>query len=71
MKLTQKEYELQIPFGHDDGEGSGWPNLMRHYKTGGTPWVIILNSSHEVTFNNFHIDEDQAIELITEELTKN
>ena len=37
---------------------------MRNYKTGGTPWVIIIDKGGKVVFNNFHIDEKQAIQLV-------
>ncbi len=70
LRKTQLDYNLKIPFGHDNGNAySRYPNLMRNYKTGGTPWVIIINKEGKVVFNNFHIDANQAIKVI-EQISK-
>lgn len=62
LRPTQEEFDLPIPFGHDSV--GNYPNLMKDYKTGGTPWNIILDKEHKVVFNNFRIEAASAIKLI-------
>lgn len=63
---TQKEYNLKIPFGHDEGNKltRNRSDIMYKYKTGGTPWFIFIDKNNEVIFNNFHLDIDKAIEYL-------
>jgi thiol-disulfide isomerase/thioredoxin len=60
---TMAKYGLKVPSGHDPGSkySSGVPNTMRDYRTGGTPWVIIISKSGRVVFNGFNVDPDKAI----------
>ncbi len=62
---TAKKYNLRIPFGQSVGE-SGTPQIMRKYRTGGTPWVVVINKTGQVVFNDFHVDADAAIAGINE-----
>jgi len=66
LKSTQKKYDLDIPFGHDPGTKSSYPDIMTKYKTGGTPWVIIIDKDGTVKFSHFHIEPKQANELLKE-----
>ena len=34
---------------------------MLDYRTGGTPWMILINPQRQVVFNEFGIDVDNAI----------
>jgi len=58
-----KEYELTMPVGHS-GSRSERPGLMSTYRTGGTPWTIIIDRDGIVRFNDFHLKPQQAISLI-------
>lgn len=40
--------------------------LMRNYRTGGTPWVIIIDKDGIVRYNDFHIQPDKAVQIIEE-----
>ncbi|MDP6360864.1 MAG: hypothetical protein QF473_37475 [Planctomycetota bacterium] len=42
---------------------------MRNYRTGGTPWTIIIDRKGKVRYNDFHIQPAAAIRLF-EELLK-
>jgi thiol-disulfide isomerase/thioredoxin len=66
---TAKQYNLSIPVGHSgiDGRRSGF---LRDYRTGGTPWTIIIDSEGVVRFNDFHIDPDKAQHLIEQLLAE-
>jgi len=66
VKETAKKYELNIPFGHDPGDDSYYvrSQIMTDYKTGGTPWVIIIDKAQTVRYNDFHLPAENAIEAI-------
>ncbi len=62
-KQTADRYGLIIPVGH-----SGLPRqpspVMRSYRTGGTPWVVIIDRAGTVRFNDFHLQPDIAVAII-------
>lgn len=61
----QKEYGLKIPFGHDAGnDNESVSNIMRNYKTGGTPWFIFIDKEDNVVFSDFHLNVDAAIQYL-------
>ncbi|WP_299885899.1 peroxiredoxin [uncultured Lacinutrix sp.] len=65
MVETQKQYDLQIPFGHDAGDdGKSHSNIMKNYKTGGTPWFIFIDKHDNVVFSDFHLNPDAAIQFL-------
>ncbi len=66
MKEIQKQYELNIPFGHDEGnqESQFISSTMQDYRTGGTPWFIFIDQENRVIFNDYHINVDKAIEYL-------
>lgn len=66
VREMQLRYELSIPMGHDPGmrNADGYPNTMRAYRTGGTPWQVLINPEGQVVFEGFHVDPDKAIEFL-------
>ncbi len=58
-----KRYGLKIPMGHS-GTSDKRSVLMSKYRTGGTPWTIIIDKKGVVRFNDFHISQKNATELI-------
>jgi thiol-disulfide isomerase/thioredoxin len=58
-----KQYSLEIPIGQS-GEQDRPSELMGRYRTGGTPWVIIVDRGGVVRFNDFHIGVPQATQMI-------
>ncbi|MCH7870168.1 MAG: TlpA family protein disulfide reductase [Planctomycetes bacterium] len=62
-KRIAKRYDLDIPIGQSGENGKRSP-LMRAYRTGGTPWTVIIDRNGVVRFNDFHAKEPQASELI-------
>jgi thiol-disulfide isomerase/thioredoxin len=60
---TARRYELKIPVGHDGAHGQR-STLMRRYRTGGTPWTIIIDRAGTVRFDGFRIDAERAATLI-------
>jgi len=70
VRELQLRYELPIPMGHDPGspDGERLPSTMLNYRTGGTPWVIIIEPGGTVAYNHYHIDGDRFIALLKEQL---
>ena len=65
MLETQKKYELKIPFGHDAGDdGKSRSNIMTNYKTGGTPWFVLIDQHNNVVFADFHLNVDATIDVL-------
>ena len=66
VKEIQKQYDLKIPFGHDVGDQStqNISSTMYHYRTGGTPWFILVDQEGKVIFNDYHLNTDKAIEYL-------
>jgi thiol-disulfide isomerase/thioredoxin len=64
VREIQLRYDLQMPMGHDPGLQGGQPQTMVDYRTGGTPWMILINPERQVIFNDFGIDVDKAIAFL-------
>lgn len=65
MIETQKQYELEIPFGHNAGDdGKSRSNIMTNYQTGGTPWFIFIDKHDNIVFSDFHLNVDAAISFL-------
>ena len=56
-----------VDAGPDDNHHS---TLMMRYRSGGTPWTIIIDQDGIVQFNDFGIESEQAIKLIDRLLTQ-
>lgn len=66
VRELQQRYELDVVMGHDPGdqETHSYPSTMVNYRTGGTPWLILIDPTGQVVFNGFHVDSDKLIEFI-------
>ena len=60
---TAARYDLDIPIGHSGSAGQ-FSSLMRNYRTGGTPWTIIIDKQGVVRFNGFRIEAEDAIHVL-------
>jgi len=58
------EFGLKIPVGHDPGPNGRRSETMNRYRSGGTPWTVIIGSDGVVKFNGFHITPRRAFTLI-------
>ena len=68
VREIQLRYKLDIPMGHDAGdpEGDHRPRTMRDYRTGGTPWIVVIAPSGQVVFNDYHMDAPRFIARMRE-----
>lgn len=57
---TRERYPLKIPFAHDSGDGEG-SAMMKAYRSGGTPWFILIGPDGRVLFNDFKISAEGLI----------
>lgn len=63
---VRTKYGLEIPIGHDAGndENGNRSTILKEYKTGGTPWIIVIDRQGTVAYNNYRLAPEKAIELI-------
>ena len=66
LRTNQLKYGLEIPMAHAAGDPQTHtpPAIMSAYRSGGTPWKVIIDPAGKVVYNDFHIDVDRTIELI-------
>jgi len=66
LKINQEKFDIHVPMAHDSGKGSSsrLPKTMTDYRSGGTPWAVVIDKQGTIVFNGFHIDTEEAKELI-------
>ena len=72
LRRNQLKYDLKIPMAHAPGNQLSHeiPGIMRSYRTGGTPWAVIIDPSGLIVYNGFHIEAANAIGLINQLIAK-
>jgi hypothetical protein len=72
LRPNQLKYELKIPMAHAPGNRDTHeiPAVMKNYRSGGTPWTVIIDPQGKVVYNNFHIQPHRAVALIERLLKK-
>ena len=65
VRKIQLKYDLKMPMAHDPGIDRSF--TMMDYRTGGTPWIILIDPSRRVVFNDFSINADRVIDFINEQ----
>jgi thiol-disulfide isomerase/thioredoxin len=70
VRSTQERYKLPIIFGHDPATNKSGKGTMQLYRSGGTPWHVIVNPQGVVVFNDFRINAKAAISHIKSQLEK-
>jgi len=73
VRELQLRYELPIAMGHDagnpdDSNGDHRPKTMVDYRTGGTPWLILIDPAGVVAFNHYRVNRTKLIEFIREQI---
>jgi len=62
-KETLESFDLEIPMGQS-GDNDRRSVVMTRYRTGGTPWTIIIDKKGIVRYNDFHISPDSAVTIM-------
>ena len=57
-------FGLDISVGHDGSYGNPSP-LMRRYRSGGTPWTVIIDKNNIVRFNDFRLTPKLGKKILT------
>lgn len=72
MREIQKQYDLNIMMGHDAGNEKthAHPKTMVSYRTGGTPWAVLISPEGKVIFNGFSIDSEKTIDVLSKAIDK-
>lgn len=61
----QKRYGLRVPFGHDAISADGqYPATMVNFRTGGTPWFVVIDPAGKVIENGFTVKAEQILTLL-------
>ena len=61
----ESKYELKIPMGHTQTQpGEKIPFLMQDFRTGGTPWGIVIGPDRKVLLNGYKLDYEITVKLI-------
>jgi len=70
VRELQLKYELPIPMGHEaaDPEGLHLTDLMLKFRTGGTPWLILIDPDGVVAFNDFRLNTTGLIQFMYEQV---
>lgn len=71
VRELQQRYELPVVMGHDAGQRDAIdhrPMTMVNYRTGGTPWLILIDPDGNVVFNDFHVNTAKLIEYVGEQI---
>ena len=71
VRKLQLKYQLPITMGHDPGSPvtDRRPQTMEKYRTGGTPWIILINPEGRVVFNHFHVNTEKLIDYVAAQLS--
>ncbi len=64
-RQTARRYKLDIPVAHSGSNGKR-SQVMTDYRTGGTPWTVIIDKKGIVRYNDFHVTVERAHEIIDE-----
>jgi thiol-disulfide isomerase/thioredoxin len=65
IRDNQQRYRLKIPFGHAAPEsGRPVPALMEDYRTGGTPWFVVIAPDGIVMLDDFQLRPEALIQAL-------
>jgi hypothetical protein len=72
LRKNQLEWNLKIPMAHASGNPQTHeiPSIMKHYRSGGTPWTVLIDPKGRVVYNHFHIEPPQATTIINQLLAE-
>ena len=72
LRKNQLKYGVKVPMAHATGnpENHLLPEIMINYRSGGTPWTVIIDPQGWVAFNDFHIEAEPAAEFIEKLLSQ-
>lgn len=72
LRKNQLEWGLKIPMAHAAGNPKthNIPTIMKNYRSGGTPWTVLIDPDGTVVYNHFHIEPPRATAIIEQLLSE-
>jgi thiol-disulfide isomerase/thioredoxin len=65
LRGNQLRYGLGIPFGHAAAPpGASNPRVMDAYRSGGTPWFVVIAPDGKVVFDGFELDPNALLRAL-------
>jgi thiol-disulfide isomerase/thioredoxin len=67
LQENQRRYGLRMPFGHavaDLASGDAVPAVMEAYRSGGTPWFVVIAPDGRVVYDGFRLDAEGLVQAI-------
>jgi thiol-disulfide isomerase/thioredoxin len=64
LRENQQRYGLRVPFGHaaaDPALADAMPAIMAAYRSGGTPWFVVIAPDGRVAYDGFGLDAERLV----------
>lgn len=70
LRYNQRRYGLWVPFGHAVAESASlgaMPAIIEEYRSGGTPWFVVVAPDGQVVYDGFLVVADGLIRALNAE----
>jgi hypothetical protein len=67
LRENQRRYGLRVPFGHavaDSASVGAVPAIMEAYRSGGTPWFVVIAPDGRVVYDGFRLDAEDLLQAL-------
>ena len=66
LRENQLRYGLRVSFGHaaDPASADAMPAIMAAYRSGGTPWFVVIAPDGRVVYDGFGLDAERLVEAL-------
>jgi thiol-disulfide isomerase/thioredoxin len=67
LRENQRRYGLRVPFGHtaaDPASADMVPGIMESYRSGGTPWFVVIAPDGRVLYDGFRLDAEALVRAL-------
>lgn len=67
LRENQRRYGLRVPFGHADADSASAdavPAIMEAYRSGGTPWFVVIAPDGRVVYDGFRLDAKSLVQTL-------
>lgn len=67
LRENQQRYGLRVPFGHaaaDAASADTMPAIMAAYRSGGTPWFVVIAPDGRVVYDGFRLEADRLVQAL-------
>ncbi|GLQ55848.1 peroxiredoxin family protein [Devosia nitrariae] len=67
LRENQQRYDLRVPFGHavaDSTSADAVPPIMKAYRSGGTPWFVVIAPDGRVVYDGFRLEAEGLVQAL-------